>query len=184
MSSPLGSKQNVTVFVLYLMQNVGYPLDFVTVNDIVRQTDYVAYLDFAESFSFMEDSGLVEQVGANDRGEPTYVVSAKGRMVVESMQGDILSSVLEESLTCALRYLDFQRRGVKASCRIRPNPDGGFDFTCTLTEKERVILSITLWTDTKARAERMENQVRSHPENTYRATLALMTGNVNYLFDS
>ena len=47
MSSPLGNKQNITIFVLYLMQNVGYPLDFVTLNDIIMQTDYVAYLDFA-----------------------------------------------------------------------------------------------------------------------------------------
>ena len=64
MSSPLGNKQNITVFVLYLMQNVGYPMDFVTVNDIIMQTDYVAYLDFAESFSRMKDGGLIEQAGA------------------------------------------------------------------------------------------------------------------------
>ena len=70
MSSPLGNKQNVTVFVLYLMQNVGYPMDFVTVNDIIMQTDYVAYLDFAESFSRMKDSGLIEEVGTTDKGEP------------------------------------------------------------------------------------------------------------------
>ena len=184
MSSPLGNKQNVTVFVLYLMQNVGYPLDFVTINDIVMQTDYVAYLDFAESFSRMEDGGLVEAVGTNDKGETTYRVSGKGRTVVESLQGEILPSVLEESLTCALRHLDFCRRGVKASCRSVPNPGGGYDFTCTLTEGDRVLLSITLWADTKARAELMETQFRTHPENTYRASLALMTGNVNYLFDS
>ena len=183
MSTPLGNKQNVTVFVLYLMQNVGYPLDFVTVNDIVMQTDYVAYLDFAESFSRMEDGGLVEKVGVTDKGEPTYLVTDKGRTVVESLQSEILPSILEESLTCALRYLDFKRRGVKTSCRSTPNPFGGFDFTCSVTEGETVLLSITLWADTRERAERMEAQFRTHPENTYRATLALMTGNVNYLFD-
>jgi hypothetical protein len=103
--------------------------------------------------------------------------------VVESLQSEILPSILEESLTCALRHLDFTRRGVKASCRTAPNPLGGYDFVCSLTEGETVLLSITLWADTKARAETMEAQFRTHPENTYRATLALMTGNVNYLFD-
>lgn len=184
MSSPLGKKQNVTVFVLYLMQNVGYPLDFVTVNDIVMQTDYVAYLDFAESFSRMEDGGLVEKVGVNDKGEPLYAVTQKGRTVVESLQNEILPSILEESLTCALRHLDFRRRGVKASCHASPNPKGGYDFVCTLTEGDITLLSITLWTDSRSRAELMETQFRTYPENTYRATLALMTGNVNYLFDS
>jgi len=184
MSSPLGNKQNVTIFVLYLMQNVGYPLDFVTLNDIVMQTDYVAYLDFAETFAGMKDTDLIAQVGVNEKGEEVYTVTGKGRTVVESMQGDILPSILEESLTCALRFLDFTRRGVKATCRSTPNPKGGFDFTCSLVEGDVTLLSITLWVDNMTRARRMENQFRTHPENTYRATLALMTGNVNYLFNS
>ena len=183
MSTPLGNKQNVTVFVLYLMQNVGYPLDFVTLNDIVMQTDYVAYLDFAESFSRMEDSGLIEKAGSNEKGEPAFRVTDKGRTVVESLQNEILPSILEESLTCALRHLDFTRRGVKTTCRISPNPKEGYDFSCAITEGATVLLSITLWADTLSRAQRMEAQFRANPENTYRATLALMSGNVNYLFD-
>ena len=144
----------------------------------------VAYLDFAETFSRLEESELIVRSGNNEKGEPTYVVTGKGRTVVESMQGDILPSILEESLTCALRHLDFTRRGVKATCRSTPNPKGGYDFTCALTEGDTTLLSITLWADSKARADLMEAQFRTHPENTDRATLALMTGNVNYLFDS
>lgn len=183
MSSPLGNKQNITVFVLYLMQNVGYPMDFVTINDVIMQTDYVAYLDFAESFARMKDGGLIQEAGTTDKGEPAYRVTDKGRTVVESLQNEILPSILEESLTCALRYLDFRRRGVKASCRSVPASAGGYHVTCSLTEGETVLLSITLWADTASRAELMENQFRAHPENVYRATLALMSGNVNYLFD-
>lgn len=183
MSSPLGSKQNIKIFVLYLMQNVGYPLDFVTVNDIVMQKDYVAYLDFAESFSEMEDTGLIERRGTTPSGEPAYVVTERGRCVVDSMKGDLLPSVLEESLTCALRHLDFKRRGVKASCKVTPHAGGGFDFLCSLTEQDKTLLSVTLWVDTAARAARMEDQFRGNPEHIYRAALALLAGNVNYLFD-
>ena len=183
MSSPLGNKQNIKIFVLYLMQNVGYPMDFVTVNDVVMQTDYVAYLDFAETFSKLEEGDLIRKVGVSDSGEPTYAVTAKGRTVVESYQGDILPSILEESLTCALRYLDFSRRGTKATCKIVPNPAGGYDVTCALTEQEITLLSITLWADSKPRADLMEAQFRRSPENVSRAALALMSGQVNYLFD-
>ena len=35
MASLVGSKRNVKIFVLYLMQNINYPLDYVTINDIV-----------------------------------------------------------------------------------------------------------------------------------------------------
>ncbi len=182
MSSPLGNKQNIKVFVLYLMQNVGYPMDFVTLNDIVMQTDYVAYLDFAESFSAMEDTGLIARAGTTDKGEPTFAVTAKGATVVDSLKGDILPSILEESLTLALRHLDFSRRGVKATARVEAVLTGGYNFTCTLTEGAKTLLSVTLWVDSAERASRMEEQFRRSPEHTYRAALALLAGNVDYLF--
>ncbi len=182
MSSPLGSKQNVKVFVLYLMQNVGYPMDFVTINDIIMQTDYVAYLDFAESFAALEDAELILREGENQKGEPTFVVSDKGRTVVESLRDTILPSILDESLACALRYLDFTRRGVKTSCRTEKSSAGGYDFTCTITEKGNTLLSVTLHADSAAQAARMEAQFRAAPENMFRGTLALLSGNVNYLF--
>ena len=100
--SAIGSVRNVKIFVLYLMENVGRPLDFVTLNDIVMQTDYIMYLDFAEAFNAMLDDGLIEVVGEQD-GEKPYDITEKGRMVAESLHSDILSSILEKSLAAALR---------------------------------------------------------------------------------
>ena len=183
MSSPIGNKKNVKIFVLYLMQNVGYPMDFITVNEVVMQTDFVAYLDFAESFHEMLDDGLLEEATINRDGDPCYRVTDKGACVVETMQGDLLPSILEEALACALRFLDFRRRGVKVSCHTEKDPTGGFAFCCTMTEKERTLLSVRLWVDSEARAKQMEEQFRGRPENIYRGVTALLSGNVNYLFD-
>ena len=62
MGSAIGSMQNVKIFVLYLMENINYPLDFVTINDIVMQTDYVMYLDFAVAFNEMLDGDLIAKI--------------------------------------------------------------------------------------------------------------------------
>ena len=61
MASLVGDKRNVKIFVLYLMQNINYPMDFVTLNDIVMQNDYVMYLDFAEAFHEMVDMHLIDK---------------------------------------------------------------------------------------------------------------------------
>ena len=37
MSSNLGNKRNVKIFVLYLMENINYPMDFVTINDVAEK---------------------------------------------------------------------------------------------------------------------------------------------------
>ena len=59
------------------MENINYPLDFVTINDIVMQTDYVMYLDFAEAFNEMLDGDLVKKVRIDE--EDMYEVTEKGR---------------------------------------------------------------------------------------------------------
>ena len=43
MGSQIGSKTNVKIYVLNLMMAVGYPLDFNTLNEALRQTDFIDY---------------------------------------------------------------------------------------------------------------------------------------------
>jgi len=53
----------------------------------------------------------------------------------------------------------------------------------TMTEKGRVIMSASLAVDSENRAERMKDNFRDRPEAIYRGMVALLAGNVNYLFD-
>ncbi len=182
MSSAIGSMKNVKIFVLYLMQNVGRPLSFVTLNDIVMQTDYIMYLDFAEAFHKMLDDGLISAEG-EEAGDTAYVITARGRMVAESLSSDILSSILEKSLAAALRYLDFKKRGVECKCDYARRPDGQFDFSCSLIERGDVIFSTTLVLDAKDRAERLKANFHDRPEVIYRGVLALLSGNMNFLLN-
>lgn len=182
MGSAIGGMNNVKIFVLYLMQNVGRPLDFVTLNDIVMQTDYIMYLDFAEAFHKMMDDGLLAVAGEQN-GEETYDITEKGRMVAESLHSDILSSILEKSLAAALRYLDFKQRGVEAKCESKRRGDGRYDLLCALYEKGEMIYSITLIVDSADRAARLKENFCERPEVIYRGMHALLAGNMNFLFD-
>ena len=182
MGSAIGGMNNVKIFVLYLMENLGRPLDFVTLNDIVMQTDYIMYLDFAEAFHKMMDDGLVEPVGTQN-GAETYAITEKGRMVAETLHSDILSSMLDKSLAAALRYLDFKQRGIEAKCETARREDGRYDFTCALYEKGEPIYSTTLVVDSANRAARLKENFYDRPEVIYRGVHALLAGNMNFLFD-
>jgi hypothetical protein len=182
MSSPIGSMSNVKIFVLYLLENINYPLDFFTINDIVMQTDYVMYLDFAEAFGEMLDGGLIEKVVVPDEDD-LYFVTAKGRCVARELHGDIVSSILDRSLTMALRYIDFKKRGVVPKCSVEKLDDGRYSVSCSFTEQKELIFSQSLTVDSEERALRMKANFYERPEVIYRGVLALMAGNVNYLFD-
>lgn len=184
MSSTIGSKRNVKIFVLYLMKNIKYPLDYITLNEIIMQTDYVIYLDFAESFHEMLDAGLIESVAKNENAEDLYYVTPKGDMIAEQLRSDILSSILDKCLAAALRYLDFKKRGVSTKCSYSKRLDGQYDFVCSIFEKNETIYSTNIVLDSENRAARMKEYFDNNPENIYRGVLALLSGEVNYIFDN
>lgn len=181
MSSNIGSMRNVKIFVLYLLENINYPLDFSTINDIVMQTDYVMYLDFAEGFHEMVDMHLIDKF--EEDGKELYLITDRGRVVARELKSDLLASVLDKALTQALRYLDFKKRKIVARCTVEKTGDGRYQVTCSFTEKGLPIFSQSLVVDTENRAERMRNNFYERPEAIYRGVVALMAGNVNYLFD-
>ena len=181
MASQIGGLRNVKVFVLYLLENINYPLDFISINDIVMQTDYIVYLDFAEAFHEMIDLDLIREVKTED--ETLYEVTEKGRCVARELNGDILSTILDQSLTMALRYLDFKKRKVVTKCEIEKLEGNKYKVTASFIEKGEVMFSQSLIVDTLNRAQRMKDNFYERPEAIYRGVLALMAGNVNYLFD-
>ena len=183
MASLVGSMRNVKIFVLYLMQNINYPLDYVTLNDIVMQNDYVMYIDFAEAFHEMLDADLIEICDHNESGDPLYLVTDKGRIVATELRSEILTSLLDKSLECALRYLDFKKRGIKISCKVEKREDGRYEVICIIKEKEDVIMQNSVVVDSLNRAQRMENNFRDHPEVVYKGVMALLSGNINFIFN-
>ena len=181
MSSLVGGMKNVKIFVLYLLENINYPLDFITINDVVMQTDYVMYLDFAEAFHEMVDMDLIQKIEVDE--DEYFLITDKGRLVARELKSDILASLLDKALSKALRFLDFKKRQVVARCTVEKTDDGRYAVSCSFTEKGILIFSQTLIVDTENRAERMRDNFYERPEVIYKGVNALMAGNVNYLFD-
>ena len=183
MGSPIGKKRNVKIFVLYLMQNIGYPMDYITINEISIHSDLIFYMDFADAFYEMVEDGLIEELPPEkEGGEALYRPTMKGICVAEELKSEILPSILDDALSGALRYLDFKKRKVTVHCQITKCPEGGYYIHCDMLEKKKKLLDVTLWADSENRALRMEEQFRSRPEVIYRGVTALLAGKVDYLF--
>ncbi len=183
MASQIGSMNNVKIFVLYLMKNINYPMDYITINEAVMQTDYVMYLDFDEAFHQMLEGELIAADGENEAGQPLYSVTRRGSLVAEQLKCDILPSVLDQALTCALRYLDFRRREITVHCEAEKLGDQTFDVTVLLKEKNKVIMKTTVNADSEYHAQQMKRHFREHPDVVYRGILALLTGKVGFLYN-
>ena len=116
-------------------------------------------------------------------GKEYYLITDRGRLVARELKSDLLTSMLDKSLAQALRYLDFKKRKIVTRCTVEKTDDGRYMVTATFTEKGVCIFSQSLVVDTENRAERMRDNFYDRPEIVYRGVVALMAGNVNYLFD-
>ena len=164
------------------MRNIGYPLDFSNINDIVVQDGIVNYFDFAECFAELIDSGNVSET-KDETGETVYSVTEQGKQVSDNLQSEIFMMIREKSLKSALRLLDFKKRGSQIKCKSQPCPDGSYLLTCSIIESKEETMNLTLKVDNKKQLDRMEYNFNQRPEIVYRGVLAVLTGEVNYLID-
>ncbi len=180
---PLLTKKNdIKIFILYLLSNIGYPLDFPCVNDIAIQDGIVGYFDFAEAFAELIDGGLVlEERG--EGGKATYRISEQGASVAKILESDLLETIREISLMSALRLLSFEKKGVSVTAETEPNEDGGVCLTCRIGDKKKDMLRVSVMVDSAVAADRMADNFRDRPELILRGIFSLLSGEMNYLVD-
>ena len=185
-SRKLTNKNDIKIFILYLLQNIHYPLDFATINDIVVQNEYVNYFDFAECFAEILDMGhITEEIEDGKGGEKItlYRISELGSAVVGQLQGNLLRSIRETSLKSAMKLLSFKKRGAEVFCKTYEREDGKVAIECVITEMDKEILHLNLVDDSSARIEKMKANFEDHPDVIYKGIMALLAGEVDYLLD-
>lgn len=179
METRLYDENEIKIFVLYLMVNIGRPLEYDDINDIVMQDGFVGGIDFADCFADLLENGNITEI--HDVGKVFYKVSERGLQIVENLQGDIMGYVKTQGLKSAMRMLDFKERGASVETSFEPRSDGRFDLTCSIKDDGQMSLSVKLVAETAGQLELMRHQFRENPEQVYKGILALLTGEIDYL---
>ena len=205
------SPQQVKVFILYLLEKVGYPLDYNDLATIIIRDGYVDYFDFVTYFHELLEGGHIKKIsvpcdGAKDKpsektdengvAEPEnssdndaqtkdlYEVSETGRMIAKGLADDLLiAAVREKSYISAMRHLSLEKRGAVVDHRIEMVGDGTYIFHCSIKDCDGMAFDLALRADSYLQVSRMRMNFEDKPDVVYRGIIALVTGNVNYLFE-
>lgn len=176
----LENKIDVKVFILYLLNNVGEPLEFTTINDMVLQDGFVGYFDFALCFSELLDMG---QIIEGKRGEDTlYFISPSGKEVLESYEGSLISVIKERALRSALRLIAYNRNGNRIQSSITES-NGGYVLNCKIVDKTKTLFSVEMFLSERSFAEKLKKNFDERAEIIFRGSLSLLSGDVNFIFE-
>ena len=197
MAELLREPDQVKVFILYLMDKIGYPLNYTDVGTIIIRDGLVDYFNFVESFRNLLENKHIQGVRSDgtivdpdddfhpDDDSILYEITKKGKIVAEGLADDLLmAAVREKSYVSAMRHLSLEKRGAVIDQSAENNGDNGFIFHCTIKDKDGLALKLSLRAETYNQLRRMQMNFEDKPDVVLRGITALVTGNVNYLFDS
>lgn len=131
------------------------------------------------------DGAKYPRPSGDDLANPakTYVVSETGRLIARSLSENILmAAVREKSYESAMRHLSLEKMGAVCDQTFERNGDA-FIFRCSVKDKDGTALDLALRADTVHQLNRMRLNFDERPDVIMRGIVALLTGNVNYLFE-
>ncbi len=224
MKMTLKSPEEIKIFILYLLDRIGYPLSYSDLGTIVIRDGIIDYFAYCEYFCELVEAGhiaLIDEEGNIIHGEPAqsngtggsadeamsetafsgevkykrpsgedlsnknklYTVTETGKLIARSLSENILmSAVREKSYISAMRHLSLERRGAVCDQTFERSGDN-FIFKCSIKDKDGVSLELALRADSVHQLNRMRLNFDEKPDVVMRGIVALLTGNVNYLFE-
>lgn len=178
----LKHKTDVKIFILFLLNNIRYPLTRAEISELVVADDFVADFDFAECFSELCDLGHI--VSAVEGGEERFLISPTGCEASAELEDTLVASIRKKSLHTAMRYLSLRKRGAEVFAEVAPRKDGHYAVTCRVVEAQGELASFTLTLPSQAAAEGIRAHFLDKPEEVVRGITAAATGELEYLLSS
>ena len=180
----MNDKKVIKIFILYLMDRIGYPLSLNDVSSILYQENLVSYFDCGDCFTELVDAKhIVDSGEITEAGDIAYIVSPTGLKIATELNDQIPAWIKEVSYRSAIRNLSFFKRGAKTECTKTPIGGGKFSVHCEIIEQGRKILDVTMDVDSELEADKILYNFPRKPEIVYRGMLALLSGERNYIFE-
>lgn len=181
----LQDKNDVKIFILYILRNVGYPIEYASIIDLVLGDGTVRYIDFAECFSELVETENVARLSGSAepdiKTDELFAITEQGVRVSDALSSELSTYIRDISLHRTVQYLSFKRDGTQAKCDVKPLYDGRSRVKYTFEKKGEVLLSVDMLSDNEKQTEMARRTLDRDPERVYRSIVALMTGDADFL---
>lgn len=174
----MNDKIDIKVFILFLLDELKYPMGESIIREIVSENGVVGRFDFAECFSELVEKGHI--LAYDDGKETLYVVSPLGHMVASELQGTLHDSIREKSRTSAMKRLSLHLRGATTHTSVEKTEDGAFLVRCEIKDAQGSMMNTAITVPTESEAKAVVNHFSEQPEEVCRGILAVLTGKIAY----
>ncbi|MBQ8320840.1 MAG: DUF4364 family protein [Clostridia bacterium] len=175
----LDTTTDIKVFILFLLDNIRYPIEKSTIMNIVEEnTDDITF-DYDQCLIELSDSEhiLTDELD----GDKYYMISEKGRLVASELYDSLDKEFRERSLRSAIKHISLSKSEATISAYIEETATKRFRVTLQAQDKEDEIMRTSITVSSKAEAEMIKKNFESKPDGVYRGVLFSLTGRLEYL---
>lgn len=170
---------DIKVFILFLLNNIGYPIDHTAVIGMVSENTNEIILDYDECLRELVDGGHLLYDEYN--GEKYYMVSDTGRMIANELCDSIDKEFRERSLRYAAKYTSLSKSGSRIEARVEESDGGRYTVILSAKDERGVLMQVSVAVNSRAEAERIKQNYEAKPEGVYRGILFAVTGRLEYI---
>lgn len=175
----LRTMTDIKVFILFLLNNIGYPIDHTAVIGMVSENTNEIILDYDECLRELVDGGHLLYDEYN--GEKYYMVSDTGRMIANELCDSIDKEFRERSLRYAAKYTSLSKSGSRIEARVEESDGGRYTVILSAKDERGVLMQVSVAVNSRAEAERIKQNYEAKPEGVYRGILFAVTGRLEYI---
>ena len=174
----LKSKTDLKVYLLFLLEQIKYPVEGTKLISIVADSTDEITIDYDTCLAEMIDS---EHIWFDEfEGEKYYMISDKGRMVATELYDIIDKEFRERSLKNVIKHMSLSKSGAKTKTTITRTENGRWKIRMQVSDVSGEILDAAIVVSSKSEAERMRENFEERPDSVYRGLLFSATGRIEY----
>lgn len=173
------TEADIKVFILYILDNIVYPLEYEVIMSIIEEnTDDISF-DYGECLVALVASGHLEHYEQD--GVDYYSISDKGRMVAAELYDTLDKEFLERSLKAAIRYISFTDSGKRINSYITETESRRYRVTMEAFDRFGEVMSVSVTVSSRQEAEHIKEAYLAKPDGVYRGVLFSVTGKIEYM---
>ena len=175
----LNTITDLKVFLLFLLDNIRYPIDTDTIMTIVSENTDEITLDYEQCLGELFDSGhlLFDEVD----GVKYYMISDKGREVAAELYDSLDRNLREQSLKSAIKHISLAKRGASIKSYIEVTESKKYRVTMEAYDPYGEIMKTSLVVNSQEEAEQIKRNYEAKPDAVYRGVLFSATGRLEYI---
>ncbi|MEA4919592.1 MAG: DUF4364 family protein [Clostridiaceae bacterium] len=164
--------EDIKYLILYCLSLLPITISEDDLLDIVMVDDGFGYFEFAQFLRELIDSKHISEIDV--AGEKQYLLTIKGREVVDLMAGHLRTSVCDKVQAGVIRVVRKIRRADSIKAYHTDNGDGTFNVTLTVCDKSTDIISMSMLVYSERQCRILEENFKENAENIFKGLLNLL----------